>query len=1022
MIKDIVQATPMAVFADRSRDALSGRALLRLAPARVFQVTDNHRRIRRSRLKDYDVLAICSNSPAGFGRGELDAIRWFVRRGGGVLLAANAGAFERATSRSAPHLAANAVARLFGFEFLSAANLKPDIYGQHGYAREQLVLTPAGRRLGIGLGDIKLGRAGPIAVPKGATVLLRRKGGPPVAATARFGRGRILAYGDLDLWNQEYPSLAVSHWVMAVAPARRKPAESPPAVIDVPYEKIRKGPITLSYTAATRDLARDALNLALRVWAEGRRIFGPNKTLKIWCITLDPGIGFRSEWYRDDMPLTTHVGGDSSPAVLAEMLARLLGDRLVSARLDWEMRTFWRPVSFCFQLHVLEKLGLAEHAGQLRRTCAGGPRIDLGRLYSEVEETAQLRRLWVDIVREFGPNAFGRFVAAVPKKDPCKHISPRLYGDLDRLAFFLARAVGTRAYRWLESQGHTLRRIPLRKPGSAALKRAMGPALTRLLTDPDEPASDRFDALCSLADFLAEDKISFDRCARKSRSPRLASALPAAARLLLARDARGAVAAGRFIRNKDKGLAAAVALLLAFEARDADALDVLVRLSGGQDVRFRISAGYALQLAGDGRAKRFAFRKLPGCRMRVVHDGAKKVFPTVEGYEVANVWCLPYFFPVSYEAAFSTYYVEWVHTSPRWRRCGLARLAMTACLDHHWDRECATTSLHTETRNVAHSLYRQYRLIDYWVMQMLKRTLRPERPVRPPRGISIRPAAPADAKAVAGFLNKIQADRAVDPVRLQNWPDRGPAFLAFEGRKLVAVASAHLGQKNAALEHIAVAKLRKKDAKKRRKDAGDTAGADRRNDKDDKDRNEDRDRREKTGLALLSRLHRDLLRRKKRRIGHYTFGPVLDDFGFALVRQAGYATERGGLVELHRINSLAQFLEEMAPVFERRLSDSKIWREWKGTIVFDGGRLRAEMKIDRGSVSATDCIPRRSRRRRSAGPLITIRGPEESVERIALGVASPFEEHMQLQCKTIPTSNPLTTKLLETLLPRIVRE
>ena len=153
MIERILKTVPVAVLVDRSRDTNSGRGLVDLAPANVFLTTDNRRRLTPRRLADYDIVAVCGNGTASYSRAERRAVRTFVRRGGNLLVTACAGAFELAAGQSADRMAVNDLARLFGFEFLSASDLPANIHTVRGYGRKDVVLTVIGkRRVGLTLG------------------------------------------------------------------------------------------------------------------------------------------------------------------------------------------------------------------------------------------------------------------------------------------------------------------------------------------------------------------------------------------------------------------------------------------------------------------------------------------------------------------------------------------------------------------------------------------------------------------------------------------------------------------------------------------------------------------------------------------------------------------------------------------------------------------------------------------------------------------------------------------------------
>jgi len=989
VLQKIFDTVPIAVLADRSRDPLSSDTLLGLHPKRVFQITDNRRRLTARRLRDYDVVAICGNSRTPHGPAERKALRAFVRRGGGLVLAAHPGRFELASGLPAARIGGNRIAEVFGFAFLSPSALKADPYARQGFARDELVWTRAGERLGLGLGDICLHRPGSIAVPPGATVLLRQRGGPPVAALARFGRGRVLVIADLEPWDKLYGPWAAVHFLGAVAPERKRPAPKPPLALPRPHHDLRRGAIDVSYEGIPRPRAREIVAWAEKVWREVARELPRSRRPKRWRIVVTPGCASKMSWEWDALPMRQHVGAEMSNAALVATLAEALTATFL---IEWEgcsSMAYRDGIKFYVQQQVLKRLGFEAHAERLRSACAGGAAVDLGRFYVWAARPPLLRRFWLEVAAEFGPRAFRRHLAAYPRKEPQKHLDSNLYTGFDRMAFFLATALGPRVYRWLEAHGHTVRRIPLRKPGSDALKKAVEDAMQRIMQDETEIASDRLDALDTLTQCLTDKEMSFDQCARRARSRRPATAIPAAVRLVRARDPRGIPLLRRLLRARDKGMAAVAALALTAEMGDGAARDELVRLAPDRDIRFQLRAGYALECAGDRRHARFRFQRLPGCTLKdVCDDGLRKVYPVVDGYEVANVWCQPLFRAMPQETAISNYYVEWVHTDSRWRRCGLARIAMDRCLDSRWDRECATTGLHTEVRNFGHRLYRSYRLVDTFIAQRLHRPPRPGPDVSTPAGIRIRRARETDAMAVAHLVNHLTVDRRVEPASWQKWPEDRPAFVAYEGRRLVGVISAMLRLKDARIEDFAVSELKSGSKPERR---------------------------ERLGLALFKRLHEALQPHRPRVIHCFSFEPRFDAFHLRVIRLAGYDRNQDNLVELGRVNDLAQFCREIRPALEQRLASSARWRTWTGSILIQGGPLRVLWEIDRGRLRIKD-----GRGPRAKKATITLHGSEEAVQRMAFGVATPFEEYMQIECSEERGFSGRVTELLETLLPRMI--
>ena len=981
---------PLAVLVDRSREAAQRDALVGLMPSRVFMTTDSRRRLSARLLDRYDVLAICGDGATAYTPKELAAVRAFVRRGGGLVLAACSGAFERDTGRPASQLAVNAVAGLFGFEFLSAAALPPEANACRGYARARITLTREGKNLGPTLGELWLGRPGPLAAPKGATVLLAdRRSGQPIAAVGRYGRGRVLALNDLALWRNWNP-WCPAHWLAAVAPeARRSPAR-PPDIIPTPYRQMQRDGTTVRYAGSTRRRVPQVVALADRVRREVLALVKPAKKPGPWRITVDPGTCVWHPWGPKE-EIRCHVGADLSEAALTGALVRCLGARLVwsAAGLSSLSHPLVDGTIEHLQIRVLERMGFGEHAAALRHAPVARRGPDLGRAYSEATEPVHVRRLWGALEEAFGPDALTRFMRVAKGKDVLKGIPREVFGEFDLFAWLLARALGERVYAWLQARGHTLQRIPLEPPGSDALKRAMDRALERLLADPEEKPSDRFDAAVALAGRLAEDNVDLDRCTRRARSRRTGTAFPAAVRLVLTKDARGREALDRFVKGDDEGLAAVAALLLVFETADRRAANTLARLSPRFEARFQLSAGQALRIVGDRRAERFSFDRVKGCGLKVVPDGILKVFVTVDGYEVANVWGAPALQPQPYGNVHDTFHVYWVHTSPRWRRRGLARIGMSACLTRAPARRCAAVTLSTCSRWVAHALYRGFGLIDIRDGAEFHKQLRASLPVRALRGVRLRRPTLQDAVAASAFLNEQMASHTIWRHRLDLTSDQSVTWLAHLGRRLVGLAAAEVTGKSARLVHVAVAQL-----------------------KDKKDKIDEK-RRERLGAALLSAVHRDLVRRDVKEV-RATFFHGRDDFLSWLLRRNGYGSRPHGGVELLRINRLGGYLREAAPILEQRLKDNKTWARWCGAIWLDGGRLRAGLRISRGTVTVTERAPDK--------PALTLRGDESAVTRIVTGVASPFEEYLQLALKARPSVNDRTVELVEVLFPRITKE
>ncbi len=1138
MYEQVVHGRPLSILLDRSRDAFAGRTALWLRPTGRFRVTDSRRTLRRRDLRDYDILLMCGLHTRAYTSSECEAIGGFVRAGGSLVLAAGAGHFEQGSGRSIDALALQAVARMFGFAFLSPSGLPADLEGRRGLAPEQLRLTPEGRRWGVRREDLYLLRPGPIRIPKRAQVLLRGPGRTVVAAWAPYGRGRVLVTGDHELWNARFVHWGAIHWMCAMTPPRIRVRPAPPASRGIDYRKRRSGAVTVYHAPGRGPAAHRVLAAARAVWDEFHALFRVGRKATAWEIAVSGGLHGLTDWHSQD-PIRCELGSDFSDAQLYAMLARLLAERFHLTRTEASQRTLLRPVQHYAQLHVLERFGFTDEASRRRDACGretrghevGGretsgretsgretsgqiSKTDLGRFYSESPETAAQRRFWDEVVSAFGADVFARFWRAVPVAGAGRHLERGFYTDLDRFAFYLATVVGKRAYDWIEREGHTLRRVPLAKPGSKALGRATTHALEAVAADPAEAASDRHGAVTILAQRLASGGRSLSACASVASAASAASAVSAASaasavsavsaasalsaastvsatgrasaarvianvrrliaatRLLHARDRRGLAPARKALRRGDKGLRAVAALLLVAEMQDPRGADVLAALAGNCDARFQLAAGHALRCAGDPRAAAFAFERVEGCHWRTAgHEAHHKVFAVVDGFPVANTFCLPCFFDAPHRTAYSTWYVDWVHTDVRWRRRGLARQTMKRSLRSAVGATCATTSLHTGTRNLAHTLYREHGLLDLWVMHVLHKNLAQEPAVSAPRGIRIRPATAADHNEVSLLVNEMRDERIMEPARLGLWPADAVAFVATEGKRIIGVASAQLGREVARLELLVV---RAFEAPRRPKVSGLRVV-----DPDLATPPNVPARRARVAAALLARVHRACHRTGHKTIRKEIFGALWDDFLFEAVRRAGYSTKRGGLVELQRIDDLTQFLNETRGTFESRLRASRSWADWEGDIVLEGGPLRARMSVTGGQIrvtaadggtigtgAATGTGPAAGTGRAGAtgsatgsatgaraatgtatgtgtatatgkatgtgtvratgkaapDPFVRITGSRAAVTRIALGVSSPVEEHLQLEALMSPTFSTGYGELIEVLFPRVVRE
>jgi len=980
MIDRIPDLTPIAVLADRSRDASAHAPIPALEPHGVFQVTDNRRRLTARLLRKYDLVTIVGHGTLAYSAAERRGLREFVERGGSLVLAASAGEFEAESGLPISRLAVNGVAREFGFDFLTADGYPRDRRFRCRHAlRRHLELTPAGRRVGLKLRENHIWYPAAIATPPRATVLLREKGsGAPVAARTRIGRGTVLVWGDSSLFCNGWTLFPATLWLASVAPRRRRPAERPPLVIDVPREERTEGAVTVRASVALRARAAEVLEIADKVWRQVCRELSPAKKPRRVHVLLEPGCSIRGAMGASDEHRLV-LGADYSDASTVATLVRMFVFRLLYAR--WGGRRFWPFVDaaqHAIKIRLLERMGFTDDAAEWEELYRGGRRVDFAAVYSgEVYLPREIVRFFRSAEAEFGAGVLRDLCRKMPKKEPFKDLPQRYYSALDTIAYYLARVRGPRVYEWLESGGHTVRRIPLKEPASDALRRAVTRSLEKALADGDAPASDRADAAYALADLRVAAKDSPAVLARAANGEKPERAIPAALVLARSRDDRGRPALSRLARSRNETIAATAALLAVAEGGETRAADRLVGAAESADTRFKLMTGQALARVGDPRAEGYSFDRLPGCRLTTWENGTHRVFAEVDGRRVAVIITGPTWEPRGEGTANSRYYVFWVHTRGAYRRFGIARAGMKRAMGHRLAKTCSEVCLHAMSDYYAHALYRELGLFD---SEYYRKYRKPPEPStrRAPRGVRVRPARPEDAPGVGALLVRICRPQSHFLPQLSDWPSPEVSVVAEEGGKPVGVAM-FLGHR---LFAFAV-----------------------------DDAIEKKERREAVGLALLAaaeRLHRD---RGTKEIEAITWLFIPDEYHRGLLLRAGYASSRDALVEQAGIVDLTRYLREIRVLLEARLEKEKSVRGWSGTIRLEAGPLAAALRIDAGRIR----VPSRAPARAS----IALRTDPESLVRILRGIETPFDAFNQTRLTVAPAMSGPVRKLLETLFPKL---
>jgi len=312
-----------------------------------------------------------------------------------------------------------------------------------------------------------------------------------------------------------------------------------------------------------------------------------------------------------------------------------------------------------------------------------------------------------------------------------------------------------------------------------------------------------------------------------------------------------------------------------------------------------------------------------------------------------------------------------LHTAVKFRRRGLARLAMQRTLEDARARRCSCAKLGTGTRLTAHALYRSFGFVDVRISEELTHKLEGSRPHTKAKGARIRAYRPGDETAMAKLFNACYGDFLGAPwKRPTQLPPHSSALLAHRGRRLVAYVLTHASAERAVIQELAVA-----------------SG----------------DKREEIAGALMAEAHRRLMKCGVKTISTYCATEALAP----LLQPLGYSTRRYGGVSMFAVLDLPQFLEEITPLLERRLAKS----DWVGTIALCGEKHRAGLTIRRGRVKIQPWPP--------ADADITLAGSDAAITRIVAGVQTPVEPYLQLELQITPALNERVLELLETLFPRV---
>jgi GNAT superfamily N-acetyltransferase/putative sterol carrier protein/uncharacterized membrane protein len=1002
------------ILVDRSRDSIWSDKLVNMEPDNLYQVTDNRDYLSWSVLRNYDVLTVCGYSTLEYKDEEPETIRKFVEAGGGLLLASSSSRFQQDVGGQISGMHVNRVARLFGAEFLPIddckGRMKYDDELLNGYPREDLRLTEHAVLAELEQDDIPISNCGIIAVPEGAQVFMEHnETREPVGACLKFGRGRVLIINDLTFSQDSQPTCrAFVDWLACNRVSREEGDSEIPDEIPVDEHVKEDGRIRIYYTDFVKDRVDTCLEFARKV-SENLKVILTDQLTPVWEIELVPSSTYRHDWresisrvgaFMSDFRLAYALGAKSINSLDIE---RGLGDLI------------WRSG---FQYHALsEYLGTmamrllefqkeadeiyAEIIRQFREKDPTGQEYDIARVYDY-----HPKMVWVitTLMEKYGQDLLAKFIKAVPDpKDPRKNIPGSLFSTLDVFIYHLSLGLGTNLYPWFREIGTTVHPLPLHPSDSDEFKRDVLKYVKDTISDEAADASTRSDAIRAIMDIYDKERkippnppfpkggtddspLRKGGAAADDKYERLAAAI----RLSRISDSRAIqVLEDLASDEEDRALAAIAALALVRQGR-ASAADRLIETAREQDYRFQLDAGYALRKMGHPRAEELSLERLrdengdPVVQMKEEYKGYLKLFPTVAGYKVANIFTAlnaVEHFPENTHA--TGVWIDWVYTDSLYRRKGLSRWTMQQTMAHKAVRRFSYATLGTGTRNIAHAMYRSFGFVDVFYSEDFARELREEK-AKEVDGLMIRSYSPGDEVKMAELANERYSAMMGEGRTRAKRRRLSSTYIkiAEKDGEMLGYAQATRGRskEEAYFEEIFLKKV---------------------------------EHRDDIGAALLCALHNDLAAHGFKKIDMFQAQLMEDEFLRKLFYNSGYSSQRTGGVYMFKIINLPMLLEEISPLLSKRLKDSD-YKDWHGRIGIAGHQHKASLTVENGEVSISE--------EGFDDADISISADDDIITKIIVGRITPFDAYLQTDLSIQPTVNDGITGLLDTVFPRIPKQ
>jgi len=996
------------ILVDTSRDTDWSGGLIQIEPDNIYQTTNNRDYLSEAVLKNYDVLTICNNTSLKYTDAELELIRVFVENGGGLLLAASTSRFERDVREPISELGLNHVASLFGAQFLSLpeeqGEMDTDANPLRGSGKKNLSLTGHAITDGLEIDDLGLTYCGILDAPAESSVFLEHsETGEPVGACLRFGSGRVLLINtQLFQWENHPVSTRFIDWLGTNRVSLTTGDQAIPDEIPIEEQVREDGKIKIFYTQFVEDRVDTCMAFAKQLTEEMLSKFPEGEKIE-WKIDLIPSCdhGYGSDW--EDSVMT--IGACVSPPRLTYSLgveaSRLIADKTPFGKATDVLSDGFQ---FFFGTWAMKLLGfkteatemLSEFEQQFQESDEVKKLIDITKVY----EQRSRKPIWIlkALLEKYGDELFVQLTKIFSEKqiDTEKNMPHPTFSRVDRQIHYLSRAVGEDLFPWFEENGTTVHRLPLLPNNSDEFAAEVRGYLNAMIRDTSIGTSDRIDAINSLFKITDDAEHRISALVAKLDTADKYERLITAAKLINSCDDRAVKVLEKLtVETEDDGLVAMAVLMLVRNGQGGEVADRLVEIAPHQDYRYQLETGHLLAKIGHPAAEAFSYKELtdengtPLLTMDVKRNAELYHYPIIGGDRVAicNVILHTHHFPHNTHVPGT--YVSWVHTTPKYRRKGLARWAFGASMSHELVRQSPCISLHTGTDNDAHGMYRNFGFVDGLLAREFTKALRHEQ-AKVVEGLVVRPYTLGDEVAMADVLNAFYADR------VERRPRRAERRRTSETRVI------YLAEKSGELLGYVQAQCNKKEKNVRITEfclkplpsEGST---------------HPEGFLEDVGAALLCALHNALVKGEYKRIRYEPEAEGDKHYVRTLFHNFGYTSVDVGWVWMFKITNLPMLLGELSPLLLKRLSESDDYKGWQGTISIKGSEHRASLIIKDGEIRVSAEV--------SEETGLCLSTDDDTITRFILGVTTPYRAHLQNQLRIAPTANSSVAHLLGTLFP-----